>query len=1477
MSESFNANAEIRVDILGTKELNQFINLINKMQDGARLSEAELEKLEKTLVKLGSSTKTAGDGLRALTEEERKSLEMIRAQRQAYRDYSDSIKVAAQTRRDMVSSQRSALAEYSPNLDATKAREAADKLRAAQAAAANKQMVLDEQTSRAKELSVLRSAIQERSALERQGGAVRAADARAANTTLLAGEQAARQKELSALRNAILERDRVTQQSSKAQLQYAAQAQRAGVQFGDAIGRTNTNLISQRYALYDVAATWGVISAAILGTAGAALKLAVDYETAFASVERTTQVTGDQIGELRDELVDLSTELPVTFQNIAAIASLGGQLGIKGAAGIEQFTRTVAMMTATTNLSAEAAGTALGRFQALLDVPSSQFNNLGSAILKVGVNSVATETQIVGVATQISSMGAFAGLTADQVIGLSGALSSVGAQPELARGTITRTFTLMSNAVAQGGDSLEEFARISGVSAQQFRQTWGTEQFSDTFQKFLVGLQAEGGNATRTLDELGVSSSRDVPLLLRLAGAGEVVKAAFEDSASGFKDGTELAEQYGIVAETTAARLEILENRIKAIVDAVASGALGPIGNLIEALGGLSQMLLQIARNPVGQGFLGLAAAIAVAIGGLVAYRSIQALTIASLLAMKVAQDELGGAVIRSNGQMRSAAALMTQMMVGTQRATAAQIAYNAAMSTGASRFGALASGARAGATAIGGLTASMRALGSATIIGAALTAGIMALQHFSQQSQIAQQRVDALKTSLDLQTGAWSENSREIALASLRESGSIAAAQRLGLDLKLVTDAALGVGNAYEQLRTQLNEAYDEQNAFSNAAEYNSENLSDMMSVMKGVGITLDSSKEAQKEYNLEVEAGLHAQEAVTEEVVDYDAALQQLVSTQYEAVGGTVDVQNAIYALGSAIGENGNSFDAYSVNGRENLGALQNTLNAMVKAAGGDSAALATMLAGLMQSLTAYGVDAVNQLGFVQGMLAQLTGGKGVGGLMGVGKAATDAGTALSQGFSTGAQKAAKSAGSAAKQARGAAKQIRTLSDYVSDLEGVFRNAFEFRFGLEQSIDDTAESWSDLSGWAKDAQDEIQGARSALEDASDSIRDAQLAVQDLDAQMQALAAENNTLGFQLTVATEYGDSLRAIEIQAKIAENNSKIAQTQAERTDEEEAAAKGQEQLSAAQVALNDAYADAVPKLDGTTKASRDQRDQVLKLIQSYQQQIVALANTGMGQADLAVEVARLKEQFIQQLLQMGYNRSEVERYAVAFDDLSYAIQRVPRNVTITADTNPAVRAVDEYLARLSSVSSAIGGINGSTISPQVNEGDMQKAARGAKILADIFAANTNLALVTSPSGAQAIQNQIAAWTAKYNSGNYWGGGYTGRGGKYEPAGVVHRGEYVVPKEHVNQSTGLPYASVLGGMLPTHTSSTNNYYNGGYVSGKGSSGGVPHVTLVELMPHQLQQLVDAAVVQVNLDSRTIAAAANGSNSHQARRGNG
>lgn len=72
-----------------------------------------------------------------------------------------------------------------------------------------------------------------------------------------------------------------------------------------------------------------------------------------------------------------------------------------------------------------------------------------------------------------------------------------------------------------------------------------------------------------------------------------------------------------------------------------------------------------------------------------------------------------------------------------------------------------------------------------------------------------------------------------------------------------------------------------------------------------------------------------------------------------------------------------------------------------------------------------------------------------------------------------------------------------------------------------------------------------------------------------------------------------------------------------------------------------------------------------------------------------------------------------------------------------------------------------------------------------------------------------------NSIAKYGPLALFGKGWAyadGGYTGAGGKYEPAGIVHRGEYVLPKEQVNQSTGLPKDGVLGGGGTTVNVSVN-----------------------------------------------------------------
>lgn len=450
------------------------------------------------------------------------------------------------------------------------------------------------------------------------------------------------------------------------------------------------SLSTTRYALYDVSNTLGIVGAALIALPIAIASVGIAWERDFANVIRTSSPdirnNATAIEELRDSFVELAQELPVSFKMLSEIGTLGGQLGIDSS-GMAEFVEVVAKLGATTDLSVDRAATALGRFKALLGVPEEDFEALASAILKVGVNSVATESQIVNIATQISSMGAFAGLTAQDVVGLSGALASVGAAPEISRGALTRLFTLISRAVSESGEDLEKFAKISGLSSDQFESTWGTAAFGDTFLKFMSGIKDSGGDAVAVLNDLGITSVRDVPLFLRLANAagqagkaGELLGDSFRDARTGMSENSEVTEQFGIIANTTASRLTVLQNNFQAFLATIGEGASGPINVIVNGLITLLDVLTDLAKNPAAQWAFAAIGALTTLVGVLALVGAVAARGVASLITL---QQGLAGVAASSGVATISYSGLLTQLALtgplGAKAATALRLLAGAA------------------------------------------------------------------------------------------------------------------------------------------------------------------------------------------------------------------------------------------------------------------------------------------------------------------------------------------------------------------------------------------------------------------------------------------------------------------------------------------------------------------------------------------------------------------------------------------------------------------------------------------------------------------------------------------------------------------------------------------------------------------------------------------------------------------------------
>src|SRR5690625_3546833 len=204
---------------------------------------------------------------------------------------------------------------------------------------------------------------------------------------------------------------------------------------------------------------------------------------------------------------------------------------------VDHFSDLVTNFSSSTDVSVDSSATAFGRLSELLNVTSDEYENLGSSILSVGVNSVATESQIIEISQQIAGIAGTAGLTADEVVGLSSALASIGTAPELSRGIVTRFFTNLMNATSEGGARLENFASVSGMTAEQFKQAWGQDA-AVALQAVIKGIEkVEESEAINVLKELGMQQIQDMPTVLKLSQNYELHGRSMDIAAQGNADG----------------------------------------------------------------------------------------------------------------------------------------------------------------------------------------------------------------------------------------------------------------------------------------------------------------------------------------------------------------------------------------------------------------------------------------------------------------------------------------------------------------------------------------------------------------------------------------------------------------------------------------------------------------------------------------------------------------------------------------------------------------------------------------------------------------------------------------------------------------------------------------------------------------------------------------------------------------------------
>ena len=325
------------------------------------------------------------------------------------------------------------------------------------------------------------------------------------------------------------------------------------------------------------------VTAPIVAGAGLVVKAAIDYESAFAGVKKTVDETATvSYQKLSDGIRQMAKELPASAVQIANVAEVAGQLGIK-ADDILKFSRTMIDMGESTNLSAEDAATAIAKIANILGLTSDDYSRFGASVVDLGNNFATTEKDIVEMTNRLAAGGKLAGLTAPEILGLATAMSSVGIEAEAGGTAMTQTLTAIGNAVSlttkDSADDLALIAKVAGTTSEEFQQAW-KEKPAEALQAFIKGLNTaheKGANMDAILMKLGMTGVRQGNMLKSLALSSDKMSAAVQRSNQAWKENTALTNEANKRYETTESQLKMFRNQLTDI--AIEFG-----GPLIKAL-----------------------------------------------------------------------------------------------------------------------------------------------------------------------------------------------------------------------------------------------------------------------------------------------------------------------------------------------------------------------------------------------------------------------------------------------------------------------------------------------------------------------------------------------------------------------------------------------------------------------------------------------------------------------------------------------------------------------------------------------------------------------------------------------------------------------------------------------------------------------------------------------------------------------------
>lgn len=256
-------------------------------------------------------------------------------------------------------------------------------------------------------------------------------------------------------------------------------------------------------------AAMGALAAGTVVALGKCTKEAESFEKSMADVVKYVDGLADKTGkisnniwgaadggngrtfqqnykEMSNALLDLSTQIPMTAEDLTKLAAAAGQSGksmsdliaYDSNGNIGGFLKDVAMVGTAMDITADQAGNWAAKWEKSLNMTHEQVMVLFDQINYLGANSATTAAEIAEVVNSAASLGDIAGMDAASTAALADAMLEMGVDSSVASTSISRMLVNMSKGESATKKQQQAWAELgltaSGVAKSMQTDATGT-------------------------------------------------------------------------------------------------------------------------------------------------------------------------------------------------------------------------------------------------------------------------------------------------------------------------------------------------------------------------------------------------------------------------------------------------------------------------------------------------------------------------------------------------------------------------------------------------------------------------------------------------------------------------------------------------------------------------------------------------------------------------------------------------------------------------------------------------------------------------------------------------------------------------------------------------------------------------------------------------------------------------------------------